>query len=522
MLGHDTTSYVIFVVYNNEYLLICAFIVDSSSYIQEIFALFFCFLLVIPANGGKLSFMKKIWLLFCWIYFLLRIPGWAGEVLILATADMHGTMEKMNRLRLLIAQERQRAGGPERVLLIDAGDTLQGSFLACYEAGVLPMAMLRAMGYDFWVPGNHDFEQVPWRFQDFTGTVLGANWHSREFQPESWRLVTRNGVRIAVIGLTEGQLLYRVLPGTLRWEPPEAALRRIMPEVRAVDPDVIVLVQHDGEYFRGGSLRYRLREFPEIDLVIGAHTHQENAGTRIGDAWFVQPGCYAEAVAAVRIDFDECEKSIRRITSELLHPEAAGSVLEDQDMPADMAVALRHAEAQRTHPAGRAPGPLQEPAGKCLGGNLATLIGRAMMQAGAADAAIYAGNSRQRLYPSALREQDLFDLFPFENRICTVALTPEELRAVLEEESRLLRRNRRRAVLLAGMEADITNRGEIILHKLPSPRQDGRIRVAVTDYYLAGSGGLTMTLRQLIERGAPYKNSQMPLRDAVKAQLDPF
>ena len=169
--------------------------------------------------------MKKILPLFIGFLCLFRSPAWAGEVLILATADMHGAMENMIRLRAVIERERQRAGGADRVLLIDAGDTLQGSFLARYEAGMLPMAMLRALRYDFWVPGNHDCEQTPWRFREFPGTVLGANWRSREFQPASWSMVLRNGIRVAVIGLTEGQLGYRVLPGTLEWEPPEKALR---------------------------------------------------------------------------------------------------------------------------------------------------------------------------------------------------------------------------------------------------------------------------------------------------------
>ena len=482
------------------------------------FSAFFLFLLAFCSDGGNLSAMKKILLLLLWLLGAFRMSVWSGEVLILATSDMHGAMENMNRLRPVIERERQRAGGENHVLLVDAGDTLQGSYWAAYEAGALPMAMLRAMHYDFWVPGNHDFEQVPWRFHEFPGVVLGANWRSRDFQPVPWQMVTRDGVKIAVIGLAEGQLINRLLPDTLRWESPEAALQRVLPEVRAAGPDVVVLVQHDGEYFRGGNLYRRLRAFPEIDLVIGAHTHQKNAGVRVGESWFVQPGSHAEVVAAIRIDFDERERVVRRITSDLLRPTPGAT---EPAYPRDVAVGMRQLERLGDVPVGRAETALKEPEKRRMEGALAALIGRAMMRTGAADAAIYAYRSRRRTYPEMLTEKNLYRLFPFENNICTVALTPEELRTVLAEESRLLRRDRARTVLLAGIQADITTRGEMTLRQLPPPRRDGRIRLAVTDYYLAGSGGLTMALRHLIEQGASYETSGIPIREAVRKELLP-
>ena len=457
------------------------------------FSAFFLFLLAFCSDGGNLSAMKKILLLLLWLLGAYRMSVWSGEVLILATSDMHGAMENMNRLRPVIERERQRAGGENHVLLVDAGDTLQGSYWAAYEAGALPMAMLRAMHYDFWVPGNHDFEQVPWRFHEFPGVVLGANWRSRDFQPVPWQMVTRDGVKIAVIGLAEGQLINRLLPDTLIWESPEAALQRVLPEVRAAGPDVVVLVQHDGEYFRGGNLYRRLRAFPEIDLVIGAHTHQKNAGVRVGESWFVQPGSHAEVVAAIRIDFDERERVVRRITSELLRPTPGAT---EPAYPRDVAVGMRQLERLGDVPVGRAETALKEPEKRRMEGALAALIGRAMMR--------------------TVHEKD-----KSVNHLSQVALTPEELRTVLAEESRLLRRDRARTVLLAGIQADITTRGEMTLRQLPPPRRDGRIRLAVTDYYLAGSGGLTMALRHLIEQGASYETSGIPIREAVRKELLP-
>lgn len=99
----------------------------------------------------------------------------AEEVTLLAFADSHARLGGLNRLRALA--ERERAEAPD-LLLIDAGDTLQGTFEGAYDRGAATLAMLNAMRVDIWVPGNHDFDAGPPPFDRFAGTVLGADWNS--------------------------------------------------------------------------------------------------------------------------------------------------------------------------------------------------------------------------------------------------------------------------------------------------------------------------------------------------------
>ena len=97
-------------------------------------------------------------------------------------------------------------------------------------------------------------------------------------------------------------------------------LRRIMPEIRAAAPDVVILFWHNGLYSSIGSMGNFLRRFPEIDLVVGGHSHQEHPGERAGHVHFVQTGRFAEAAGRIRITLDDRTRRILRIDSELLRP----------------------------------------------------------------------------------------------------------------------------------------------------------------------------------------------------------
>ncbi len=110
------------------------------------------------------------------LFLALLLPAFrlaAEEVTLLAFSDSHARLGGLNRLRVLA--ERERADAPD-LLLIDAGDTLQGTFEGAYDRGAAVLAMLNAMRVDIWVPGNHDFDAGMPPIDRFAGTVLGADW----------------------------------------------------------------------------------------------------------------------------------------------------------------------------------------------------------------------------------------------------------------------------------------------------------------------------------------------------------
>ena len=123
---------------------------------------------------------------------------------------------------------------------------------------------------------------------------------------------------------------------------------------------------------------------------------------------------------------------------------------------------------------------------------LGNLFADAQRERSGADVAInnnVRGGLRADLPAGPLTFGHLYDVFPFDNRLLTLAITGAELRAVLADE---VRRNRRGALALSGVEARVacSASGELDVEVV---RADGaplgadeRITVAASDQLVLG------------------------------------
>ena len=430
----------------------------------------------------------------------------AADLTVLATADTHADTRGWGRLAPLIVEERARAGA-ENTLLIDAGDTLQGYFDGTFRNGEIPLAILNFLQFDVWVPGNHDFLFRPFRFGDFRGTVLGAEWKAEGSTPRAWRMFNRAGRRIAVIGLGETILSKRLLPGSgVTFSDRDEALTRAVREALADGAELLILVRHDGLYAPDGNLYRLLRRHPEIALVIGAHTHQEIAGKRVGQAWFVQPGSHARCLGVIRVRFAENAAPV--IASELRHPPEDAPLMR---WPEEIYAMIREVRKQAREPAGRAERALKPPDDRDFSGGLGDLAERALRQETGAEVALLA---MYRAPGTGLTEPtrgEFFRLLPHEGRICRVDLTPAELENAVRELVLLQRRRKNLAVRFGGLRVYRDKRGDLHRVVMPRPGPDGRIPVALTDYELAGCGG---GMPELFS-GKPWRDTGVRLRDAA-------
>ena len=59
-----------------------------------------------------------------------------------------------------------------------------------------------------------------------------------------------------------------------------------------------------------------IADFPEIDLVLGGHTHRRFPGDKISQStWYVQAGHAAQCLGGVKADFDKKTKKLKKISS---------------------------------------------------------------------------------------------------------------------------------------------------------------------------------------------------------------
>lgn len=233
------------------------------------------------------------------------------QVIILGTTDMHGSLFEHNLVynrpqahslaHVATMVDKIRGQQEGAVFLLDAGDILQGTpatYYANYVDTLRPHIVARAMNllrYDAGTVGNHDIEAGPKVYRrverQFEHPWLAANivdTRTEQCAFKPYALIERDGVRMAVIGLTT--------PSVPNWLPPhmwpnmrfddmvQTAQRWVDEVHRTEQPDIVVGLFHAGhDYtYQGGSYDQHCNENASIivaqevagfDLIIIGHDH---------------------------------------------------------------------------------------------------------------------------------------------------------------------------------------------------------------------------------------------------------
>jgi 2',3'-cyclic-nucleotide 2'-phosphodiesterase (5'-nucleotidase family) len=227
-----------------------------------------------------------------------------------AYSDSKGNSVGVARVATLIKQQRA-AKGEEHVLLVDAGDIIQGTSLAYYFARVQPITAKGApkhpmavamnhMRYDAAALGNHEFNygievlrkfESQCRFPLLGANALDAKTLKPAFQPYTVKRICVPGapdIKVGILGLTN--------PGIALWDKDNVSgkmvfpglveqAKKYVPRLRALGCDVVFLTDHsglDGSSSYGDELPYVenasnlvAQQVPGIDAILVGHTHVE-------------------------------------------------------------------------------------------------------------------------------------------------------------------------------------------------------------------------------------------------------
>lgn len=151
----------------------------------------------------------------CW-------TGEKSEVTILYTNDVHTYIDKQAPELTYAAiaalkQSYQNAG--KKVLLVDAGDHVQGTAYGSMDQGASIIELMNAAGYDAATPGNHEFDYGMDRakelMRDADFPYLSCNWvdlrTNLRVLPEI-KVFVRGGVRIAFVGIATPETFTKSTP----------------------------------------------------------------------------------------------------------------------------------------------------------------------------------------------------------------------------------------------------------------------------------------------------------------------
>ena len=210
----------------------------------------------------------------------------------------------------------------QNVLILDAGDSFQGTPYFNYYGGELEFKLMNMMGYHATTIGNHEFdsgiENLAAQMQHANFKVLSANYDFKNTVMDGfvkpYQIFVQDAIRVGVFGLgieLAGLVDKKMYKETVYNDPVEIAKDTVNILKTEEKCDVVICLSHLGYAYKNEPTKIsdlKLASLTQdIDLIIGGHTHTfldkptivENL---IGKKVVVnQVGCYG--INLGRIDF---------------------------------------------------------------------------------------------------------------------------------------------------------------------------------------------------------------------------
>jgi len=397
------------------------------------------------------------------------------QITILGTTDLHGNINPIdyytnkpdNRGLAKVATLIKRIRGEQpNVLLIDSGDTIQGSPLESFHGrkNNQPrdpmMLVMNSLKYDAMAVGNHEYNfglkvlekarqeaQFPWLSANTYETKTGKT----HYQPYLIRDVA--GVKIGILGLTT--------PGIPNWDNPPnyAGLEFHNPISEAMKwvavlrgkekVDVVVVAMHMGlgEDLRTGEVSpgqvphendavQIAKQVPGIDVIFMGHTHRDVPSLYINGVLITQANAWGRHLARADMYLEKSPQGWR------VYAKAARTIPTDDRVAADPEVVKlaepydRETQAWLGRTIGESAADLSAKDARFRDTAILDLIQKVQLEAGNADVSMVASfNSEARIAKGPVSVRDIAGLYVYENTLAVLEVTGQQLKAALEHSA---------------------------------------------------------------------------------------
>jgi 2',3'-cyclic-nucleotide 2'-phosphodiesterase (5'-nucleotidase family) len=408
--------------------------------------------------------------LLCCIAPAVAAQGIPVDIVVVSTTDVHGrirgwdyfadTAETQRGLaRAATIVDSVRAANPGRVILLDAGDLLQGNPFAYAAAkfdtsgthGVI--AAMNAMRYDAAAVGNHEFNygftHLARALSQATFPFLAANATPLDGHSlwKAYTIVERSGMKIAIVGVTT--------PGSMIWDRENLAGHASVGDIvagahdavaaaRREGADAVVVVAHSGFGDDKGeapmsnglyenAMGRVAREVPGIDLIVYGHSHREVEATVMNGVLLTQPRNWATSVSIAHLRFEIRGSEWRPIGKD------ASIVRVEGHAESPAVVARTHAAARRyaATVVGRTRSAWRADSARLTDTPLMDFVLETMRRSAHADLASAAAFDLGAKIPAGdVTVAQLAKLYPYENTLRAVRITGVQLREYLEQSAK--------------------------------------------------------------------------------------
>ena len=288
------------------------------------------------------------------------------DVVILYTNDVHTYIDGPLSYDVIAALKSEVASQYSNVLLVDAGDHIQGTAYGSMDKGQTIVALMNVAGYDLATLGNHEFDYgmdgcmdvinaaaynyVSCNFRHEENGVAGENVVAAYAQYEF------NGTEVAVIGITTPESFTKSTPAYFQNEAGDyiygisggedgkalyADVQAAVDTARQDGADYVIALGHLGDdpASKPWTSEETIANVSGLDAFIDGHSHSTVAGKEVADkdgknVLLTQTGEYFNAIGMMLIDGETGKITTDLITYNELQEQAKdenGEPLVDED-----------------------------------------------------------------------------------------------------------------------------------------------------------------------------------------------
>ena len=269
----------------------------------------------------------------------------AEDITVFYTNDVHTYIDKGSKAFDYAKLATLKKGyNPTNVLVLDAGDHIQGTAYGSMDNGKTIVKLMDAVGYDAATLGNHEFDYGMLRAlnvaQNSKTPYLSCNFYNEKNGKrgsnvlDSYKIFEKNGKKIAVIGITtpesftkstpayfqneKGEYIYGIAGGTDGSEL-YADVQKAIDAAKKENPDYVIALGHLGDDPSSSpwTSEETIANVSGLDAFIDGHSHstvpsKEVKGKDGKTVILTQTGSYFDAIGKITIAKNG------KITSELL------------------------------------------------------------------------------------------------------------------------------------------------------------------------------------------------------------
>ena len=258
------------------------------------------------------------------------------DIVILYTNDVHTYIDGALSYDVLAGLKESLKGIYGNVLLVDAGDAVQGTAFGAMDKGETIIKLMNATGYDLATLGNHEFDYamegalnvIDWAEYPY----VSANFYHEENGVRgenvlpSYKIFEIGGRKLAFVGITTPESFSKTTPayfqdgngnyiygidagedGTALY----AAVQAGIDAAKADGAQMVIALGHLGDdpASRPWTSEETIAQVTGLDAFIDGHSHTTMEGKDVNGTLLTQTGEYFETIGMMIIDGETGEIS---------------------------------------------------------------------------------------------------------------------------------------------------------------------------------------------------------------------